>query len=355
MNVSQVHLLASVRAFLADLGAKTCHQDRILRLWLAGLPLSSPPTRREHHLPVRLQLALPEVQRCLSNLVTVSEQHLASDGAKRLLLRLQDNQSIETVLLPKGGVCVSSQVGCAVACQFCMTGRSGLIRQLDASEMVAQFALARLHQPIRKVVFMGMGEPAHNLEQVVEAIQVMGTLGGVAHKNLVFSTVGDARVFERLPNLQVKPALALSLHTTNAQLREKLLPKAPRMAPELLIRQAQQYAQKTGYPIQYQWTLLEGVNDTDEETRELIRLLQGAYAVVNLIPFNAIAGSDFRRPEVAVAKAMAHRLQSAGIVTRLRQSAGQDVDAGCGQLRARQLPNGLGQLLAMNSPVLAAQ
>jgi 23S rRNA (adenine2503-C2)-methyltransferase len=236
-----------------------------------------------------------------------------------------------------------------------MTGKGGLIRQLEASEMLAQLALARLHQPIRKVVFMGMGEPAHNLEQVIEAIQVMGSLGGVAHKNLVFSTVGDLRVFERLPTLKVKPALALSLHTTNASLREQLLPRAPRISPAQLVSQAQTYAQETGYPIQYQWTLLEGVNDTEAETEALIGLLQGAYAVVNLIPFNTISGSSFRRPQAVVARTMAQRLQSAGIVTRLRQSAGQDVDAGCGQLRARSLPNVLGQVTSLQVPAKASQ
>jgi 23S rRNA (adenine2503-C2)-methyltransferase len=355
MKISDPLLLAGLRATLAALGAKSCHQDRLLRLWLAGQVLSTAPTRREHHLPAQLQNALGEVQGGLNRLAAIAEQHEADDGARRLLLRLADNQAIETVLLPRGGVCISSQVGCAVGCLFCMTGRGGLLRQLQASEMVAQLALARLHQPIRKVVFMGMGEPAHNLDQVIEAIQVIGGLGGLAHKNLVFSTVGDERVFERLPTLDVKPALALSLHTTNAQLREELLPRAPRIAPARLVSLAQTYAQLTGYPIQYQWTLLEGVNDTQAETSEIIRLLKGAYAVVNLIPFNAISGSSFRRPQAAVAKAMAQRLQAAGIVTRLRQSAGQDVDAGCGQLRARRLPNGLGQVHALQSGAIAPQ
>jgi 23S rRNA (adenine2503-C2)-methyltransferase len=327
----------ALREHLAQLGAKPCHQDRLLRLWLTSNALTAPPVRREHHLPARLHNSLPALQEYLQQLGMVHEQHLAPDGARRLLVRLQDGQTVETVLLPRAGVCISSQVGCAVGCQFCMTGRSGLIRQLRSEEMLAQFVLAQQYNAIRKVVFMGMGEPAHNLEAVLDAIQVMGTLGGIAHKNLVFSTVGDKRVFERLPELRVKPALALSLHTTRSPTREMLLPRAPRIEPAELIRLAQDYAQRTGYPIQYQWTLLEGVNDSLEEASELAALLRGAYAVVNLIPFNSIANSHFRRPCAAVAQALADHLQAQGVVTRLRQSAGQDVDAGCGQLRARQI------------------
>jgi 23S rRNA (adenine2503-C2)-methyltransferase len=107
--------------------------------------------------------------------------------------------AVEAVRLPRGGLCVSSQVGCAVGCVFCMTGRGGLLRQLGSAEIVAQVALARQQRAVRRVVFMGMGEPAHNLEPVMAAIELLGTAGAIGHKSLVFSTVGDARVFERLP------------------------------------------------------------------------------------------------------------------------------------------------------------
>jgi 23S rRNA (adenine2503-C2)-methyltransferase len=334
---SLVPIAQDLRSLLSQHGAKPCHEDRLLRLWLAGQALTTPPVRREHHLPAQLQRALPDLKVHLAGLGTVQEARIATDGSQRLLVGLNDGQTVETVLLPRAGVCISSQVGCAVGCQFCMTGRTGLIRQVRSQEMLAQFALARVRQEIRKVVFMGMGEPAHNLEQVMDAIQAMGTLGDIAHKNIVFSTVGDERVFERLPQLTVKPALALSLHTTRETTREKLLPRAPRIAPVELIQRAQAYAKLTGYPIQYQWTLLEGINDSIEEADELAALLRGAYAVVNLIPFNSISDTQFRRPSAAVARAMVDRLQAQGVVTRLRLSAGQDVDAGCGQLRARQI------------------
>jgi 23S rRNA (adenine2503-C2)-methyltransferase len=181
-----------------------------------------------------------------------------------------------------------------------------------------------------------MGEPAHNLANVMEAIEFLGTAGNIGHKNLVFSTVGDERVFERLPQGPVKPALALSLHSTRSELRAELLPRAPRIAPADLVEAGDRYARATGYPMQVQWTLLEGVNDTPEEVEGLARLLKGRYAVLNLIPYNSVPGLPFRRPTWDKALALARELHAKGVLTKLRHSAGQDVDAGCGQLRARR-------------------
>jgi 23S rRNA (adenine2503-C2)-methyltransferase len=206
---------------------------------------------------------------------------------------------------------------------------------LGSAEIVAQVVLARMRRNVKRVVFMGMGEPAHNLDNVLEAIDLLGTVGAIGHKNLVFSTVGDRRVFERLPRELVKPALALSLHTTRADLRAHLLPKAPPIAPEELVDLGEAYARATGYPIQYQWTLLAGVNDSDEELEGIIRLLTGKYAMMNFIPYNANEGLGYTRPSPERAAEMAGRLHQSGILTRLRDSAGQDIEGGCGQLRAR--------------------
>jgi 23S rRNA (adenine2503-C2)-methyltransferase len=133
----------------------------------------------------------------------------------------------------------------------------------------------------------------------------------------------------------VRPALALSLHTTRDELRRKLLPRAPRLTPEELVAAGERYARTTGYPIQYQWTLLEGINDSEEEIEGLVRLLSGKYGVLNMIPFNAVDGVDFQRPAWARCQRIARTLHERGILTKLRNSAGQDVDGGCGQLRAR--------------------
>ncbi|KIV74173.1 putative RNA methyltransferase PA1839 [Pseudomonas sp. FeS53a] len=322
---------------LAALGAKPIHRDRMLRAWLQGKPLDSgrPRQQADDFLPLRVREALPALTETLDSLVRLRSEHPGGDGSARLLVGLGDGQMVESVLLPRDGLCVSSQVGCAVGCVFCMTGKSGLLRQVSSLEIVAQVVLARRYRKVRKVVFMGMGEPAHNLDNVLEAIDLLGTLGDIGHKNLVFSTVGDPRVFERLPHLRVKPALALSLHSSKAEVREQLLPKAPRIAPDELVELGETYARQVGYPIQYQWTLLEGINDSLEEAEGILRLLKGKYAVMNLIPYNSLEVDDYNRPSGERIVELVHYLHRNGVLTKVRNSAGQDVEGGCGQLRAR--------------------
>ena len=327
--------IAELRQRLRALGAGPSHEARVLRLWSQALPWNSGKRKPEDFLPKTLREGLPALAAELAGLARLRAEHPGADGSARLRVDLADGQMVESVLLPRDGLCVSTQVGCAVGCLFCMTGRSGLLRQLGSAEIVAQVALARQRRLVRKVVFMGMGEPSHNLDNVLEAIELLGHEGGVGHKNLVFSTVGDARVFERLALGRVKPALALSLHSTFAQRRAELLPLAPRIAPEALIEASHAYARATGYPLQIQWTLLAGINDGDDEVDRLAVLLKDRFAMLNLIPYNAVDGLAFARPSVERAEAIAQELNARGILTRLRQSAGQDVDAGCGQLRAR--------------------
>ena len=331
--------IEQIRQRLHGLGAGPGHQRHVLRRWLQARPQDSGRRRIEHYLPLALRSELPALIEELAALARLRSQHAAADGSARLLIELNDGQSVESVLLPRAGLCVSTQVGCAVGCVFCMTGRDGLTRQLGSAEIVAQVALARTLRLVKKVVFMGMGEPAHNLDNVIEAIELLGHEGAIGHKNIVFSTVGDERAFERLLSLgagSVKPALALSLHTTKPALRAELLPRAPRIAPADLVELGERYARASGYPIQYQWTLLEGINDGDDEVDGIVALLAGKYALMNMIPYNTVDGLEFRRPSADRAAAIAQALNRRGVLTKLRQSAGQDVDAGCGQLRARE-------------------
>jgi 23S rRNA (adenine2503-C2)-methyltransferase len=351
--------IEDLRQRLRALGANPRHQHRVLRLWSQALPQAHGSRPIEAFLPTTLRNALPEIEHELAALATVHSEHPGEDGSLRRVVALADGQLVESVHMPPGRIpalCVSTQVGCAVGCVFCMTGTTGLVRQLGSAEIVAQVALARQHRPVKRVVFMGMGEPAHNLDNVLAAIDLLGTAGNIGHKNLVFSTVGDARVFEALlarREGEVRPALAISLHTTRAALRAQLLPRAPQLMPDELVAAAERYARASAYPIQYQWTLLEGINDTDEEVEGLVRLLHGKYAILNLIPYNAVADLPYRRPSWEAAAALARRLHQRGVLTKLRQSAGQDVDGGCGQLRARAVheKNGSGRRVI---PVQAA-
>jgi 23S rRNA (adenine2503-C2)-methyltransferase len=353
--------VSHLRQHLRTLGAKPCHEDRLLRGWSQVGSYDRVHSPAESYFPLALRNELPAIEAELNKLARLHSKHAANAGIARLLVELADGQMVESVLLPRGGLCVSTQVGCAVGCVFCMSGRAGLLRQLGSAEIVAQVVLARKHRAVSKVVFMGMGEPAHNLDNVLEAIELLGTQGNIGHKNLVLSTVGDLRVFERLmegltltktplpqpfpggkagkrngqSSIPVKPALALSLHTTNADLRTKLLPHAPSVAIDDLVTRAEAYARATAYPIQYQWTLLEGVNDSDAEVAGIARLLAGKYAVMNFIPFNEVDGLDFHRPSVERIMQMVHALKQQGILAKVRDSAGQEIEGACGQLRAR--------------------
>lgn len=266
-----------IRRRLRKLGALPLHEQRVLRDWLQVISHDQGRRSADNFFPKSLRNALPEIDTELGAMACLVSSHATDADSARLLVGLSDGQMVESVLLPRGGVCVSSQVGCAVGCQFCMTGRSGLIRQVTSGEIVAQVVLARTIRTVKKVVFMGMGEPAHNLDNVLDAIDLLGTEGNIGHKNLVLSTVGELRVFERLPQGTVKPALALSLHTTRPDLRATLLPKAPRIDPADLVALGEGYARQTHYPVQYQWTLMEGVNDGPDELDGIVALLKGKY------------------------------------------------------------------------------
>jgi 23S rRNA (adenine2503-C2)-methyltransferase len=357
--------IAHLRQRLHKLGAKPCHEDRLLRGWSQVSSYDKKGSLAESFFPLALRNELHTIEAELNGLARLHGEYPADEGVARLLVELHDGQMVESVLLPRGGLCVSTQVGCAVGCVFCMSGRAGLQRQLGSAEIVAQVVLARKRRAVSKVVFMGMGEPAHNLDNVLEAIDLLGTQGNIGHKNLVLSTVGDLRVFERLMDFSssvrlepveglesifgstssprtdsklvpvVRPALALSLHSTNAELRAKLLPRAPEIAIEELVERGENYARATGYPIQYQWTLLEGVNDSDAEVAGIARLLAGKYAVMNFIPFNAVEGLAYRRPSAERIAFMVSTLKQHGILAKVRDSAGQEIEGACGQLRAR--------------------
>lgn len=321
-------------ASLRTLGAKPEHIRKLARALLGRAPW---PTVEDERLPKRLREALPDVRNFWTSLARMVSNHPGASG-ERLLLELSDGEWVESVLLPREGVCVSTQIGCAVGCVFCMTGKSGLVRQLSDAEIVAQVVLARASRPeTKKVVFMGMGEPSHNLRNALSALRFLAEYGDFGHKNLVLSTVGDDRLFDELFASSVRPALAVSLHTVDEEKRRKMLPRGCRMTVDALMERAALWARHSGYPVQYEWTLLAGVNDSLEEAERLAGKMAGQYAMVNYIPVNAVEGSPWTRPDPERVKALVSLLRSKGIIATARDSAAQDVDGGCGQLRARAL------------------
>jgi 23S rRNA (adenine2503-C2)-methyltransferase len=326
-----------LRELLGRLGARPIHVRRLIAAWLGGRALAQCAAQPSSPIPRALSDALPELQAALDGVAQELERHAADDGCRRLV-RLASGRTVESVDLPRAGLCVSTQVGCAVGCRFCKTGESGLLAQLSALEILAQVVLARRERALRRVVFMGMGEPMHNLEAVLDALAALGDEGRFGHKNLVFSTVGEPEVFERLLGHRVRPALALSLHTLDDDLRADLLPRAPRVAIEALVGAALDYADRTTYPLLVQWTLLEGVNDSTDEARRLAQRLRGRRAIVNYIPFNPVDGAPFARPPIERCVELVRLLKAAGTLATLRRSAAAQVEGACGQLSARRLP-----------------
>ncbi len=330
--------LSELESALVDLGAKPLHCRYLWRCWL-GRKGWGEPLPKGQRLPKAIEANLERIRAKLESFATIRSRHPgAEEQSERLLVTLADKKTVEAVLLPRRGVCVSSQLGCAVGCKFCMTGQGGLIRQLTDAEIVGQVALARGLRPnTKKVVFMGMGEPSHNLKAVLSTVSFLAEYGDFGHKDLVISSVGDKRFFEALKAMPIRPALAVSLHTVMEEKRRDLLPKAGRLTVDELLAYAGEWGTLSGYPVQYEWTLIAGLNDSEEEMRILAQKLQGQYAMVNFIPVNAVEGSTYQRPEREHCRRLVTILREAGIVATLRDSAAQDVDGGCGQLRARHV------------------
>ncbi|PIE23731.1 MAG: rRNA methyltransferase [Planctomycetota bacterium] len=328
--------LAELRSELAGVGAKEPHLIALTRTWLQGRRLVDIERRRFAPLPRSVDVELAGFDARLDAVAKLDERHGSGDGSQRVLLRLSDGQSVESVFLPRRALCVSSQIGCAVGCRFCMTGRSGLIRQASSLEILAQVVQARrAGHEVHRVVFMGMGEPSHNMPALREACRELGGEGHIPHKHLVFSTVGHPSTFAQLRKWPVRPALALSLHSCDDELRRHLLPRAPKVAVRELLAAAHAYAREITWPVQVQWTLLRGVNDSDAAIDALAQAMQGVHGMVNVIPFNEVEGLDYERPSWERGGEIVQRLRRAGLWATIRQSSGQDVDGACGQLRAR--------------------
>lgn len=265
----------------------------------------------------------------------VLERVQARDGTIRLGIGLGDGRRVETVAMPVGAVCVSTQVGCAVGCRFCASGLYGVERNLDAGEIVEQVVHARRELRIDRVVYMGMGEPSHNLGAVLEATAAIRDAAGIGPRRQTVSTVGSLRAIARLQAAAVRPCLALSLHAADDGLRRELLPRAPREPVAALVAAADAYGRATGMPVQFEWTLLAGVNDRDADVDALGSLLQGVRGYLNVIVWNPVADLPFAAPPRARIVEIVRRVKARGILATIRDSSGPDAGAACGQLRLR--------------------
>lgn len=269
---------------------------------------------------------------------TVSQQHRSADGTVKLRLGLRDGRQIETVAMPVGAVCVSTQVGCAVGCRFCASGLFGVERNLTTDEIVEQVVHARRLMRIDRVVFMGMGEPSHNLEAVLAAVQRIKDEALVSPRRQTLSTVGSVRAFERMANAPVRPCLAVSLHLADDARRAELLPRAHRDPLADLVAAADAYGRGMRTPVQFEWTLLAGINDGEEDIERLCDLLRGVRGYVNFIVYNPVDGLPFSAPPRERIVEIVRAVKERDILATIRDSSGVDAEAACGQLRLRARP-----------------
>jgi 23S rRNA (adenine2503-C2)-methyltransferase len=274
---------------------------------------------------------------------TLERETPSQDGSRKLVFRLEDERRVSAVLMPDDGrttLCLSTQVGCGFGCAFCLTGTMGLDRNLTAGEILGQLIVANgllgIDERVTHIVFMGMGEPLANYANLVTSLRILTDprLGlGYSPRRLTVSTVGLVSGIDRLAREDLKVNLAISLHAASDEVRGRLMPVNRSWNLDALMAAVRRYPLAPRQRIFFEYVMLEDVNDSPEEARQLARLLRGIRAKVNLIPFNDWESSGFRRPPLARILAFQAILLDAGITTTVRWSKGEDIGAACGQLK----------------------
>ena len=276
----------------------------------------------------------------ISNL-SLKERLISQDGTEKFLCSLEDGQTIESVLIRDEGrhtLCISSQVGCAMGCVFCLTGKGGFVRNLEAYEIGDQIiAVNRLIRPQRvtNVVLMGMGEPLLNFDNVVDALWRIAGFMGISKRKITLSTSGIVSKISLLPEKAPAINLAVSLNAASDDVRSRLMPVNKKYHIQSLIDVCREYPLRHGRRITFEYVLIEGENDSPDDANRLVKLLKGVRCKINLIPLNPHAGSELRSPAYDRIIAFQKILLKKNLRALIRESKGQDILAACGQLRSR--------------------
>jgi 23S rRNA (adenine2503-C2)-methyltransferase len=338
--------IEELESLFVSWGCKPSHAAPLVRAYYAT---GSFPSQGVLVLPAALRERLEDSP--TSGATSVDLREVSSDGTTKLLIRLSDGGTVESVMIPdfagrRVAGCISSQVGCAMQCDFCATTKTGFDRNLSAGEMVAQFLALRREadaadRRLQTVVFMGMGEPLLNVDEVVEAVRRIADnrYGGLGWRQVTISTVGIVPGIEQLTETGLAFHLAVSLHAPDDATRAKLLPTGKRYTIADILRAADMFQARRGRPVTIQYCLLRGVNDSLEQARELASLVGSRRMHVNLLTYNptgtSLRGIDYEPATAEQADAFLGVLRDAGVVTHFRRSRGPDIDAACGQLRHR--------------------
>ena len=337
---------AALAQEFANWGYKPSHAARVLRTFYSGNEIVSSAARGlPQGLVERLRTAFP------TSAATLAALQVAADGTTKLLLRLADGRTVESVLMPdfradRAAGCISSQVGCAMGCDFCATTKTGFERNLTAGEIVEQFLALRreacaVGRKLKTVVFMGMGEPMLNLDAVLTAVRRLAdnALGALGWRQITISTVGIVPGIEALTATGLNVHLAVSLHAPDDTTRARLLPMGKRFPIADILAAADRFQARRGRPVTIQYCLLAGVNDSPDHARMLAELLGSRRMHVNLLRYNptglSLRGVTYEPSSDEAAEAFAAVLRSNKLVAHFRRSRGPDIDAACGQLRRR--------------------
>jgi 23S rRNA (adenine2503-C2)-methyltransferase len=285
----------------------------------------------------------------------VERRDTSEDGTEKFLLALQDGRQVESVFIPRtphNTFCISTQVGCAMGCAFCLTATMGLVRNLTPGEIVGQVRVLAGALDLRdsrfNIVFMGMGEPLHNYDATMAAVRILADSQGFAvhPRRITVSTVGLVPAIERLAGEDVMPRLAVSLHAPTDEQRAALVPVNRKYPIADIIEACRRFPPARRGRITFEYVLLAGVNDSPEDARRLAALVQGLHVKVNLIPLNPAAGIRFERPSDERIDAFGRTLAARGVTVMVRKSRGRDIRAACGQLAVEGMKKSAGQRLA---------
>ena len=287
---------------------------------------------------------------------TLAHRETSIDGTEKFLLRLADGRHIESVFIPDTPAmtfCISTQVGCAMACAFCLTGKMGLVRNLTAAEIVGQVRVLAGALDMRdtrfNIVLMGMGEPLHNYDETMKAVRILADEHGfeLSARRITLSTVGLLPALERLAHEPVMPNLAISLHAPTDLQRGELVPINRKYGVGDIIEACKRFPLKKRSRITFEYVLLAGVNDSPQDARRLAKLVAGVKSKVNLIPLNAAAGIPFERPSDDAIDRFAKILSNHDVPVSVRKSRGRDIRAACGQLIVEGQKKSAAQQLAV--------
>ena len=352
--MSQVELteltLAELEAALAEAGLERYRARQIFQ-WVYRRGVNGFEAMTD--LPAAQRTAL--AGRFLISTPHIARRDISEDGTEKFLLTLQDGRHVESVFIPRTPhqtFCVSTQVGCAMGCAFCLTATMGLVRNLTAGEIVGQVRVLAGALDLRasrfNVVFMGMGEPLHNYDATMAAVRILADDHGLAvhPRRITLSTVGLVPAIERLAGEDVMPRLAVSLHAPTDEQRAALVPVNRKYPIAEIIEACRRFPLVRRGRITFEYVLLAGVNDSPDDARRLAALVRDLHVKVNLIPLNPAAGIPFDRPSDGRVDAFAGALAERGITVMVRKSRGRDIRAACGQLAVEGMRKSSAQRLA---------